>query len=124
MIAPASTVQFQPKAPQNGEFSNPMIADSNIQPGKQWSDLTVPNTVVVVQQPEGQRCAAVGGIHATAMARLRARGLVVGGRVRDVEELQKLDLPVGDGFLLATGYKLDLSTYLSTYHCPHSSKNP
>ncbi|MCJ1414259.1 hypothetical protein MMC32_000585 [Xylographa parallela] len=94
VIAPAFTVQFQPKAPINGSDSLPKAASSNISPGSQWSDLIQPNMIVVVQQPEGQKCAVVGGIHALNIERKGAKGILVSGRIRDIEELRKLKCPI------------------------------
>jgi hypothetical protein len=58
--------------------------------------------VVVASQPRGQSCAVVGGIMATRLRRLGARGLCVDGRVRDLACLSALGLPVRcPPFLLA-----------------------
>jgi len=94
IIAPAFTVQFQPKGPINGSDTLPKAPSSNITPGLQWSDLVHRNTMVVVQQPEGQKCAVLGGIHALNIDRKGAKGIVVSGRIRDIEELRKLDCPI------------------------------
>ena len=51
-------------------------------------------TVVVIEQPEEQTCAAIGGIMAVRMKARSVKGVVVGGRVRDVEELKDSGLPV------------------------------
>ena len=62
--------------------------------GGHWVDMTEQGTVVVIEQPDGQTCAAVGGIMA---ARMKLRGVfacVVDGRVRDLEELRESELPV------------------------------
>ncbi|KAL9121211.1 MAG: hypothetical protein Q9187_002235 [Circinaria calcarea] len=94
-IAPASTVQFQPKPGVDGESSQPKIAASNLEPGTHWVDATKPDTVVVIQQPGGQKCAVVGGIMALRMHQLGAKGVIVSGRVRDVDELRSLEgLPI------------------------------
>lgn len=50
--------------------------------------------MVVVEQPEGQSCAAIGGIMALRMKTRGAIGCVVGGRVRDLGELNNCGLPV------------------------------
>ena len=94
VIAPAFTVQFQPKAPCNGDICLPKGPSSNIESGAQWSDLVKDGTVVVIQQPEGQKCAVLGGIHAINIDRRKARGIVVSGRIRDREELRRLSTPV------------------------------
>lgn len=49
----------------------------------------------MVQQPEGQRSAVVGGIHMQNLRRLGVRALVVDGRIRDRREIAGLDMPVG-----------------------------
>ena len=59
-----------------------------------WVDVTDPGTVLVVEQPEGQKCAAVGGIMALRMHVRGVLGCVVGGRVRDMVEFAKIGLPV------------------------------
>jgi Aldolase/RraA len=50
--------------------------------------------IVVASQPRGQACAVVGGIMATRLQRLGARGLCVDGRVRDLASMASLGLPV------------------------------
>ncbi|MCJ1294383.1 hypothetical protein MMC34_005941 [Xylographa carneopallida] len=94
IIAPAFTVQFQPNAAINGPDSLPKAASSNINSGSQWSDSVQGNTIVVVQQPEGQKCAVVGGIHALNIDRRGTKGIVVSGRIRDIDELRKLRCPI------------------------------
>jgi len=54
----------------------------------------VPGTIVVMSQPEGQTCAVLGGIMALRMKVLGAEGVVVRGRVRDVEELGQTGLAI------------------------------
>ena len=93
-IAPAFTVQFQPKLPWRDDACVPKAALSNIKPGTQWSDLTEPDEIVVIQQPEGQKCAVLGGIHALNIDRRGAKGILVSGRIRDIQELQELKTPV------------------------------
>jgi regulator of RNase E activity RraA len=102
-IAPASTIIFAPKS--GGDVST--YIEANIPSGKHWVDLTEPETIVVMAQPEGQKCAVLGGIMALRMKALNAKGVVVNGRVRDVVELGSTGLPVrfpahfGGGFLFA-----------------------
>ena len=67
---------------------------SNIPSSQHWVDLTPPDTFVVISQPAGQSCAALGGIMATRMKTCGARGIVVGGRVRDLAELKTKHIPV------------------------------
>ena len=94
IIAPAFTVQFQPIGPSHGDTCVPRAPASNIKPGTQWSDLTEEDRIVVIQQPEGQKCAVLGGIHAINIDRRGAKGIIVSGRVRDMQELQELGTPV------------------------------
>lgn len=89
-IAPASTVLMVPKTA--ADLSAYPIA--NIPEGKHWVDLTEAETFVVISQPKGQICAALGGIMALRMKMLNAAGVVAHGRVRDVDELRETKLPV------------------------------
>jgi regulator of RNase E activity RraA len=89
-IAPASTLLLVPK--NAADLS--IYPTANIPQGKHWVDLTQPETVVVISQPKGQICAAIGGIMALRMKMLNAVGVVSYGRVRDVEELRETELPV------------------------------
>lgn len=88
-VAPVSTVLFVAKGQQ--------LADrpSNIPKGVHWADLTQPGTIVVLKQPEGQKNAVCGGIMAVRMKVCQAKGIVVAGRARDIEELKGTALPVG-----------------------------
>jgi regulator of RNase E activity RraA len=104
-IAPASTVLFTSKEAKEASILPP----GNIPPGSHYVDLTVPDTIVVLNQPEGQKCAVLGGIMALRMKVLNAEGVVVHGRVRDVEELRSTGLPVS----LTTMYN---SVLVATHH--------
>jgi hypothetical protein len=94
IIGPASTLKLV------GKSSNvPPLPESDpgvVPKSKHWVDMADEGTVVVIEQPSGQTCAALGGIMA---ARMKVRGVeacIVGGRVRDLAELRKSDLPVSD----------------------------
>jgi regulator of RNase E activity RraA len=89
-IAPASTVVM---ASKSGEGTD-LLPEANVPADKHWVDLTEPETIVVITQPEGQKCAVLGGIMALRMKVLNAQGVVVSGRVRDVIELASTSLPV------------------------------
>jgi len=54
-IAPASTVLMVSK--NGGDISG--LPEANISSDKHWVDLTKPDTIVVMQQPEGQKCAVL-----------------------------------------------------------------
>ncbi|KIM96284.1 hypothetical protein OIDMADRAFT_169865 [Oidiodendron maius Zn] len=89
-IAPASTLLLVPKTATDLSA----YPAANIPQGKHWVDLTQPETIVVISQPKGQICAAIGGIMALRMKMLNAVGVISHGRVRDVEELRETELPI------------------------------
>ncbi|KAJ0424503.1 hypothetical protein BJY00DRAFT_299244 [Aspergillus carlsbadensis] len=95
IIAPASTIKFIPKdSPTPTPDQDQTPSSTTFPPGTHWVDNTVPNTVVVIEQPAGQHCAVVGGIMALRMKYLGIRGVVVNGRIRDLSEIQGCSLPV------------------------------
>lgn len=61
---------------------------------------------MVVVQPEGQRNAPVGGIHALNLMLRQAKGLLCYGRIRDVNELEEFDMPVRLAGLIPEGGEL------------------
>ncbi|KAI1625918.1 ribonuclease E inhibitor RraA/Dimethylmenaquinone methyltransferase [Exophiala viscosa] len=91
IIAPACTVKLVPK--QSPPDSTPP-AENTIPKGSHWVDLTESGSVVVIDQPEGQKCAAVGGMMAARMKIRGVAGCIVGGRVRDITELKSSELPI------------------------------
>lgn len=56
--------------------------------------MTESGAVVVIDQPEAQYCASIGGIMAQRMKIRGVAGCVVGGRCRDFTELRETGLPV------------------------------
>jgi regulator of RNase E activity RraA len=88
-IAPASTVLFVEK-----NSKTPPLEEANIPPDKHYVDLTTPETVVMISQPRGLTNAVLGSIMAVRMRVLGAKGVVVDGRVRDLEELGAVGLSV------------------------------
>lgn len=92
VVAPLSTILFAPKDPslQASMMTTPKTipADAN------WADLTQPGTVVLMKQPAGQTNAVCGGIMALRIKVRGAKGILVAGRVRDVEELEGTGLPI------------------------------
>jgi hypothetical protein len=94
IIGPASTLKLVEKSSDVPPLTE---SDPGVVPkGKHWVDMADEGTVVVIEQPSGQTCAALGGIMA---ARMKVRGVeacIVGGRVRDLAELRKSGLPVSD----------------------------
>lgn len=92
VIAKASTLKLVNKSDTIEPLSS---SDPHAIPKhSHWADETEEDTILVIEQPSTQTCAAVGGIMA---ARMKVRGLhgcVVGGRVRDLAELRRSGLPV------------------------------
>jgi len=82
-------------APETASGEDQSAVASTIPPGSHYVDLTQPDTVVVLSQPPEHRCAVLGGIMALRMKVRGAKGVVVGGRLRDLTELRGLGLPVG-----------------------------
>ncbi|QSZ34700.1 hypothetical protein DSL72_007555 [Monilinia vaccinii-corymbosi] len=90
-IAPVSTVAF---APKNSPDGIPGGTVANIPPDRHWVDLTVPRSIVVISQPRGQSNAVLGGIMALRARVLGAKGVIVSGRVRDLDELEATGIPI------------------------------
>ncbi|KAF5009404.1 hypothetical protein FDECE_4371 [Fusarium decemcellulare] len=87
-VAPVSTVLFAPKGQDLREPAK------NIPSGVHWADITRPDTIVVLKQPDGQKNAVCGGIMAVRMKVCQAKGVIVAGRARDIEELRSTSLPI------------------------------
>ncbi|KAI9373831.1 ribonuclease E inhibitor RraA/Dimethylmenaquinone methyltransferase [Aspergillus egyptiacus] len=91
LIAPASTITFIPKS----SSPEPNVHSENLfPPGTHWVDNTTADTIVLIQQPPDQHCAVLGGIMALRMKTLGVKGVLVDGRVRDLEELHGCRIPV------------------------------
>ncbi|KZF19203.1 DlpA domain protein [Xylona heveae TC161] len=115
VVGPASTVAFVPKDPDQSSTQafdpNTPMWIPNIPPGTHYVDLTSPETVVVMSQPPDQRCAVLGGIMAARMKVRGAKGVVVGGRVRDLRELRSVDLPIWAQSTSTVGTALEAKPY-------------
>ncbi|KAF2136216.1 uncharacterized protein K452DRAFT_292585 [Aplosporella prunicola CBS 121167] len=100
-IAPASTILFAPSpSPSfpNRPTPNPAVPTNQGTPlpaGTPYADAVSDGTIVVLSQPADQTCAVVGGINAVRMARRGVQGILVSGRVRDLEALR--DVQEEDG---------------------------
>ncbi len=92
IIAPASTLKLVAKSSDVSPLPEP--DPDAIPKGVHWVDMADECTVVVIDQPVGQTCAAIGGIMATRMKAKGVEACVVGGRVRDLAELRSSGLPV------------------------------
>ncbi|RFU71941.1 menaquinone methyltransferase, partial [Trichoderma arundinaceum] len=95
-IAPVFTVLFAPKGqPAGGSNENgDSLPAQNIPKDAQWADLAEPGTFAVLKQPPGQTNAVCGGIMALRMNVRQVRGIIVAGRVRDLDELRSTNLPI------------------------------
>lgn len=92
IIARASTLKLIDKL--DTTTAPPENESQSIPKGSHWVDETEEGTVLVIEQPTHHTCAAVGGIMAIRMKVRGLQGCVVGGRVRDMTELEKSGLPV------------------------------
>ncbi|KAG6005104.1 hypothetical protein E4U21_000431 [Claviceps maximensis] len=87
IIAPVSTILFVAKDETAGTIGN-------VPQGIHWADVAEPGTFVVMKQPSNQTNAICGGIMALRMKMRRVEGIIVAGRVRDVQELRSTNLPI------------------------------
>lgn len=107
IIAPVSTFRFIPKDAPTPEVES--LEKHGFPPGKHWVDWAQPGTVVVIEQPAGQSCAALGGIMAARLKYLGVKAAVVDGRVRDLAELH------GSGLHVCSVYTYIHTTYRYIY---------
>jgi regulator of RNase E activity RraA len=89
-IAPVFTILFAPKE----QSSDDGLPSKNIPKDSHWADIIQPGTFAVLKQPPGQTNAVCGGIMALRMKVRRVTGIMVAGRVRDLDELRSTALPV------------------------------
>lgn len=92
-IAPSSTLKLVDKT-DSTRYPDLEAEQFAIPKDKHWVDMTPTGTIVVIDQPAGQSCAAIGGIMANRMKVNGVAGCVLGGRVRDLAELKDCGLPV------------------------------
>jgi regulator of RNase E activity RraA len=59
-----------------------------------FADANKPGHVMYIQQPRGLPSACWGGLMSTRSQKLGALGVVIDGRVRDVQEHRDLSFPV------------------------------
>jgi regulator of RNase E activity RraA len=127
IIGPASTLKLVGKGSDVPALTE---SDPGVVPkGKHWVDMTDEGTVVVIEQPPGQTCAALGGIMATRMKVRGVKACIVGGRVRDLAELRKSGLSVSDKQTNCTStsrqFALALTFLaLNALFCPHPLSQP
>lgn len=92
IVARASTLKLIDKSDSTPALD---LDDPHAIPkGSHWADETEAGTILVIEQPSHQTCAAVGGIMASRMKIRGLQGCVVSGRVRDLSELNRSGLPV------------------------------
>ena len=103
IAAPATTFKFISKAEAPPAIATENPEKHGFPPGKHWVDYAgdfaaadpdKASSIMVIEQPDDQSCAVTGGIMATRMKALGLKGAVVGGRIRDLRELQATGLPV------------------------------
>ncbi|RMZ91331.1 hypothetical protein DV736_g1412, partial [Chaetothyriales sp. CBS 134916] len=92
VIAPARTLKLVSKGAKIEAL--PEGSKHAVPKGSHWADITESGTILVIEQPEGQGCAAVGGIMAQKMKFNGVEACVVSGRVRDQQELKDSELPI------------------------------
>ncbi|EGR46878.1 uncharacterized protein TRIREDRAFT_65480 [Trichoderma reesei QM6a] len=94
----ADLLAYSPhQASQAATSSQPVTVapvSTNIPKDVHWADLAEPGTFVVLKQPEGQTNAVCGGIMALRMKVRQVAGIIVAGRVRDLDELRSTNLPI------------------------------
>lgn len=104
VAAPATTFKFFSKNASPPSIATERPEKHGFPPGKHWVDYvgdlaaedpSKAGSIIVIEQPDDQYCAVTGGIMATRMKVLGIKAAVVGGRVRDLRELQATGLPVG-----------------------------
>ena len=61
---------------------------------KHFADAAEAGKIMYIQQPKGMYSACFGGLMATRLTQLKAAGVIIDGRFRDVKEIQKIGLPV------------------------------
>ncbi|KAL7782444.1 ribonuclease E inhibitor RraA/Dimethylmenaquinone methyltransferase [Trichoderma afarasin] len=94
-VAPVFTVLFAPKGQQAGlSEGGGSLPPQNIPKDVHWADLAEPGTFAVLKQPPGQTNAVCGGIMALRMKVRQVTGIIVAGRVRDLDELRSTNLPI------------------------------
>ncbi|KAL7924269.1 ribonuclease E inhibitor RraA/Dimethylmenaquinone methyltransferase [Trichoderma austrokoningii] len=89
-IAPVFTILFAPK----DRSSDNGLPSKNIAKDVHWADIIQPGAFAVLKQPPGQTNAVCGGIMALRMKVLQVAGIMVAGRVRDLDELRSTALPI------------------------------
>lgn len=82
-----------------GEISTANFVDrggpsSSIPSNKHWVDLITPGSVLIQHQANEHRNATLGGIMAARLDVLGVHGIITSGRVRDIDELEEIGIPV------------------------------
>ncbi|KAJ5665848.1 uncharacterized protein N7477_008296 [Penicillium maclennaniae] len=103
VAAPATTFKFISKSASPPSIATERPEKHGFPPGKHWVDYagdfaaedpSKAGSIIVIEQPDDQYCAVTGGIMATRMKVLGIKAAIVGGRVRDLRELQATGLPI------------------------------
>ncbi len=67
---------------------------SDIPKDKHWVDMVTPGSVLIQNQVEDHRNALLGGIMAARLRVLGVKGVITHGKIRDIDELEDIGLPV------------------------------
>lgn len=67
---------------------------SRIPSDKHWVDLITPGTILIQQQSSDHRNAILGGIMAARLDVLGVHGIITHGRIRDIDELEEIGVPI------------------------------
>lgn len=86
LVGEVSTANFVDRGPNS--------PDSRIPPNKHWVDLVTPGSVLIQLQANAHRNAILGGIMAARLDALGVHGIITHGRIRDIDELEEIGVPV------------------------------
>lgn len=70
------------------------LLSSKIPEDKHWADVVPSGTILIQSQPNEQKNAVLGGIMAARLKFLGVSGIITHGRIRDVNELESIGLPI------------------------------
>lgn len=95
LVAPISTVLFVPKGIETLPKPSHVPNTSNLPPDRHWTDVAPPGSVVIMQlwKPDGHSeivSGLLGDIVSTRYKKRGVKGVVVDGRSRDVQGVNKL----------------------------------
>lgn len=86
IVGEISTANFIDRGPQS--------APSQIPANKHWADLVTPGAILIQHQAKEHRNAILGGIMAARLDSLGVHGIITHGRIRDIDELEEIGVPI------------------------------